>query len=102
MQSNSVAEEAVEYRVWGGVWICTPEENGCIWPEGVIACWDDVGICAIEIIGEKGAMDYGIDGSDVPAIIVNDGRNTVLPRSYISHSSVTNDGKVILLHLEEL
>ncbi|HLV52649.1 MAG TPA: hypothetical protein VKY29_01425 [Cryomorphaceae bacterium] len=61
-----------------------------------------MGICAIEIIGEKGAMDYGIDGSDVPAIIVNDGRNTVLPRSYISHSSVTNDGKVILLHLEEL
>lgn len=82
-----------------GVWIVTPEPDGWDWPEGVSACWNMIGICMIEVISTRTPHEYGIDNNDLPAVIIEDGKNTVLPRTRVVNSKKI-DNDVTLYFLE--
>lgn len=84
---------------WPGVWIVTPEPDGWDWPEGVVACWNMTGICMIEVIATHAPHKYGIDNNDLPAVIIDDGKNTVFYRTRVAKSKrIDND--VTLYFLE--
>jgi len=77
--------------VWSGVWICTEEEDGCIWPEGVVPCWDMTGICMIEIVGANDAANYGLNRSDLPALQYQDSLKTIVKYTTVASKSTVGN-----------
>jgi len=78
-------------KVWDGVWICTDDEDGCIWPETVVPCWDMVGICMIEVVGAAAAANYGLSARDIPALVYNDVQSTVVKNTTVVRRSITGN-----------